>query len=319
MSLVVDAHMHVLPGADWFPAGLGGGIEKHWWREVRWRGAKATPEYYAQAAAEMPDPDASKALARMDEAGIDVSVTLPMDHGINFGDAGMVPIAEQNRISCALAAASEGRLVSFCGVDPRRPGAAELLRTAIEEWGAKGLKLYPTNGFAPDDPICHPLYDVVSEHGMPVLLHGGHSGRAQKSKYGHPMLVDAAAADYPDVPFIIGHSGRWEGWSREAFVVAVYKTNVLLDMSLWQHWAGPDEICRALLWLKDRVGLDRVLFGSDMVGVEVSWTLKQWTDQVRMLGELSKQHGGEITDEELALVLGGNAVRVMGIETGVAA
>jgi predicted TIM-barrel fold metal-dependent hydrolase len=313
--MIVDAHMHVLPGADWFPADLGAGTHKHWWREVRWRGEKSTPEYYAAAAAEMADPDGSKALARMDEAGIDVSVTLPMDHGWNFGDDGVVPIAEQNRISCEIAANSGGRIVSFCGVDPRRPGAAELLRTAIEEWGAKGLKLYPTNGFAPDDPILHPLYDIVAEYGMPVLLHGGHSGRRQKSKFGHPMLVDAAAADYPDVPFIIGHSGRWEGWSREAFIVAVYKTNVLLDMSLWQHWAGPDEICKTLLWLKDRVGLDRVLFGSDMVGVEVSWTLKQWTDQLRMMSELSKQHGGEITEEELALVMGGNAIRVMGIET----
>jgi predicted TIM-barrel fold metal-dependent hydrolase len=318
VSLVVDAHMHVIAAADWFPAELGGGADKHWWREVRWRGAKATPEYYAAAVAEMPDPDASKALARMDEAGIDVSVTLPMDHGINFGDAGMVPVAEQNRISCALASASGGRLVSFCGVDPRRPGAAALLRTAIEEWGARGLKLYPTNGFAPDDPICHPLYDVVAEHGLPVLLHGGHSGRRQKSKFGHPMLVDAAAADYPQVDFIIGHSGRWEGWAPEAFTIAVYKTNVVLDMSLWQHWAGPDEICRRLLWLKDRVGLDRVLFGSDMFGVEVSWTLREWTDQVRSFGELAKQHGGDIDDDELAGVLGLNAARLMRIESAVA-
>ena len=42
MSLVVDAHMHTVPSADWFPAGLGGGAEKHWWREVRWRGEKST-------------------------------------------------------------------------------------------------------------------------------------------------------------------------------------------------------------------------------------------------------------------------------------
>jgi predicted TIM-barrel fold metal-dependent hydrolase len=313
MSLVVDAHMHIVPSADWFPPGILG-AEKHWWREVRWRGEKTSPEYYAAAVAEMPDPDAAKTLARMDEAGIDVAVTLPMDHGINFGDEGMVPIAEQNRFSCEYAAMTGGRIVSFCGVDPRRPGAADLLRTAVDEWGAKGLKLYPTNGFAPDDPILHPLYDIVAERGLPVLLHGGHSGRRQKSKYGHPMLVDAAAADYPDVNFIIGHSGRWEGWSKEAFIVAVYKTNVLLDMSLWQHWAGPDEICKALLWLKDRVGLDRVMFGSDMIGIEVSWTLAQWIDQVRSFGELAKQHGGQITDEEMALVLGGNAVRVMGIE-----
>jgi uncharacterized protein len=313
MTQVIDAHMHCIAGADWFPPDYGG-AEKHWWREVRWRGEKKSLAYFEAALAEMPDPDGTKALARMDEASIDVSVTMPMDHGINFGDEGMVPIAEQNRISCGYAAATDGRIRSFAGVDPRRPGAADLIRTAIDEWGAIGLKLYPTNGFAPDDPIVYPLYDIVAERGLPVLLHGGHSGRRQKSKYGHPMLVDAAAADYPEVNFIIGHSARWEGWSKEAFTVAVYKTNVILDMSLWQHWASPDQICQGMLWLKDRVGLDRVVFGSDMAGIEVSWTLAEWANQIWSFEEISKQLGGEITEDELKLVMGGNAARLMALE-----
>jgi hypothetical protein len=313
LTLVVDAHMHAIAGADWFPTEFGG-AEQHWWREVRWRDEKTTLEYFEAAVAAMPDPDCSKVLARMDEAGIEVSVTMPMDHGVNFGDDGMLPIAEQNRISCGYAAATGGRVRSFCGVDPRRPGAADLLRTAVDEWGAKGLKLYPTNGFAPDDPICHPLYDIVAERGLPVLLHGGHSSRRQKSKFGHPVLVDSAAADYPEVNFIIGHSGRWEGWSKEAFAVAIFKTNVVLDMSLWQHWASSDQICSALLWLKDRVGLDR-----DMAGIEVSWTLAEWANQVRSFGEIAKQLGGEISAAELALVMGGNAERLMALEPPVGA
>jgi predicted TIM-barrel fold metal-dependent hydrolase len=318
VSFVVDAHMHAIAGSDWFPVEYGG-AENHWWREVRWRGEKKSREYFESALAEMPDPDGSKAVARLDEAGIDVCVTMPMDHGYSFGDECTISIEEMNRISCGFAAETGGRVRSFCGVDPRRPGAAELLRTAIDEWGARGLKLYPTNGFAPDDPVLHPLYDVVAERGLPVLLHGGHSGRRQKSKYGHPMLVDAAAADYPEVNFIIGHSGRWEGWSKEAFAVAIFKTNVILDMSLWQHWASPDEICRALLWLKDRVGLDRVVFASDMAGIEVSWTLKEWADQVWSFREISKQLGGEITQDELELVMGGNAARLMALEPPVGA
>ncbi|OJU83164.1 MAG: hypothetical protein BGO11_05220 [Solirubrobacterales bacterium 70-9] len=99
--------------------------------------------------------------------------------------------------------------------------------------------------------------------------------------------------------------------------MAIFKTNVILDMSLWQHWASPDEICKALLWLKDRVGLDRVVFASDMAGIEVSWTLKEWADQVWSFKEISKQLGGEITQEELELVMGGNAARLMALETPV--
>jgi predicted TIM-barrel fold metal-dependent hydrolase len=311
MSLVVDCHMHVIAGPDWFPADLAEGAAKHWWREVRWQGEKSDPEYFFRAAAKAIDPDGSKAIARMDEAGIDVGCMMPMDQGFRVGDQGLISIEEMNLRSCQIAEESGGRLISFCGVDPRRPSAAALLKRAIEEWGARGLKLYPTNGFYPDDPeLCYPLYDLVSEHGLPVLLHQGHSGRGQKSKFGHPMYVDSAAADYPVVPFVLGHSARWETWSDEAFSVAIYKTNVYLDMSLWQHWASPDEIVRKLLWLRDRVGIDRVMFGSDDAGIEVSWTLKEWVDQLRLFPELAKQHGSLLTQEELDRVMGLNAARL---------
>jgi uncharacterized protein len=309
----VDCHLHVIGALDWFPPDRG--AIHHWHREVRWRGEKALPDYFRQAAAEAPDPDGSKMLARMDEAGVDIACTMPMDHGYRVGDRGMVSVEEMNHQSCQIAAASGGRIFSFCGVDPRRTNAVALLRRAIEEWGARGLKLYPTNGFYPDDvELCYPLYDVVMEYGMPVLLHQGHSGRGQKSKFGHPMHVDAVAADYPELPIVLGHSGRWEGWSHEAFAVAIYKTNVHLDISLWQHWASPDEVCRQVLWLRDRVGIERVMFASDHAGIEVSWTLKEWVDQIRMLPELAKQHGGRFSDTELDLLLGGNAMRVYKLE-----
>jgi predicted TIM-barrel fold metal-dependent hydrolase len=311
MSLVVDCHMHVIAGENWFPSDLAEGAARHWWREVRWRDEKSDPEYFFRAAAGALDPDGSKAIARMDEAGVDISCTMPMDQGYRVGDTGLVSIEEMNQVSCEIAERSNGRIVSFCGVDPRRLGAARLLRTAIDVWGAKGLKLYPTNGFYPDDPeLCYPLYDVVADYGMPVLLHQGHSGRGQKSKYGHPMYVDSAAADYPEVNFVLGHSGRWETWLHEAVGVSIFKTNVYLDMSLWQHWASPDEICQKVLWLRDRVGIDRVMFGSDMAGIEVSWSLKEWVDQIKLFPELAKQHGSSLSEEELALLLGGNAARL---------
>ncbi|MBN9622018.1 MAG: hypothetical protein J0H06_03540, partial [Actinobacteria bacterium] len=54
-----------------------------------------------------------------------------------------------------------------------------------------------------------------------------------------------------------------------------------------------------------------------MAGIEVSWTLKEWADQVWSFKEISKQLGGEITQEELELVMGGNAARLMALETPV--
>ncbi len=100
-----------------------------------------------------------------------------------------------------------GRLYTFCGVNPRRPNALEILTTAVDQWGAIGLKLYSTNGFYPDDEkVVYPLYRFLQERDLPV----------------------------------------------------------------------------------------RILFGSDMAGIEVSLTLKQWVDQFRMLPEWAKQLGYRI-------------------------
>jgi hypothetical protein len=47
-----------------------------------------------------------------------------------------------------------------------------------------------------------------------------------------------------------------------------------------------------------------------MAGIEVSWTLKQWVDQIKTFPELAKQRGSSLSEHELAMLLGENAMRV---------
>ena len=311
MALVVDCHMHIME-PDWNPIDVAGGMADSWAKQVRWfEPPQSDEEYFMRAWAEGADGLGHKAVERADEAGVDVSVMMPMDHGVGLGEEGVIPIAEKNRLCAEAAKRHPGRLFTFCGVDPRRPDAVEILTRAVDEWGAIGLKLYPTNGFYPDDEeVVYPLYRVLAERDLPVLLHQGHSAGSHKSKYGHPVFVDSAAADFPDLRFVMGHSARFETWAHEALSVAIYKTNVHLDMSLWQHWISPDELVRKLVWMRDRIGADRVLFGSDMAGIEVSMTLKQWVDVFRMAPEWAKQLGYRISQEEIDMIMGENARRI---------
>lgn len=313
MALVVDCHMHLLE-PDWNPRDISQGMSQSWARQVRWFDPpKSDPAYLEQAQSEAWDGTGVKAVARMDDAGVDVSVMMPMDHGLLLGEEGVIPIAEKNRLCAQAARKHPGRLYTFCGVDPRRPDALSILTRAVDEWGALGLKLYPPNGFYPDDEQVYPLYRFCVERDIPVLLHQGHSAGHQKSKFAHPVHVDAAAADFPDLKLVLGHSGRLETWSAEALSVAIYKTNVFLDLSLWQHWISPDELVRKIVWMRDRIGPDRILFGSDMAGIEVSLTLRQWVNQFRMLPEWAKQLGYRVPADEIALILGENARRIYNI------
>ena len=308
--MIVDCHMHIRDD-DWNPQNLRMGMDNSWAKQVRWyEPPKSDPAYLTSIIPASADPTGDKAVARMDEAGVDVSVMMPMDHGFHLGEDGVIPIAEKNRLCAEAAKRHPGRLFTFCGVDPRRPDALEILTTAVDDWGAIGLKLYPTNGFYPDDPVVYPLYEFLRDRDLAVLLHQGHSAGRHKSKYGHPVHVDSAAADFPDLRFVFGHSARLETWAHEALSVAIYKTNVHLDLSLWQHWISPDELVRKIVWMRDRIGANRVLFGSDMGGIEVSLTLGQWVDQFRMVPECAKQLGFRISQDEIDLILGENARRI---------
>ena len=193
--------MHIR-GDDWNPVNLRSGMDASWARQVRWfEPPQSDPSYLHASVAQATDLSGDKAVARMDEAGVDASVMMPMDHGVGLGDEGVIPIEEKNRLCAEATKRHPGRLYTFCGVDPRRPNALEILRTAVEEWGAIGLKLYPTNGFYPDDEnLVYPLYRFLTERDLPVLLHQGHSAGRHKSKYGHPIYVDSAAADFPEPP-----------------------------------------------------------------------------------------------------------------------
>jgi len=309
--MIVDAHMHIFRAQDWNPPGQKAAWES-WARQVRWYDMplQQAHQRYLEAAQAVLDPDGSKTIARMDEAGVDVSVMMPMDRGLAHNDEGVVPIEEKNRGCYELTQMHPGRLYSFCGVDPRRPFAVDMLRWGLKEGGKKGLKLYPTAGFYPDDEICYPLYRTCVEHDVPVLLHQGHSGGRLKSKYGHPIHLDTVAADFPELRIILGHGARIETWCHEALSIAIYKTNVYIEISLWQHWLSVDQLLDQFIWIRDRIGIDRLLFGSDMTNMEVSMTLKEWVDIVKMLPEWAKQKGSRLSQQEIDLVLGGNAMRV---------
>jgi uncharacterized protein len=308
---VVDAHMHIFREPSWNPQNTAHNPDS-WIRQVRWfdQDLAEARERYAASVRDCWDPDGSKTIARMDDAGVDASVMMPMDRGLVLGDEGFIPIEKKNEGCYELTQKWPGRLFSFCGVDPRRPYARDLLIRGLTEWGMLGLKLYPTTGFYPDDEIVYPLYEACCEHDVPVLLHQGHSGGRLKSKYGHPIHIDSVAADFPDLKIIMGHGARLETWAREALSVAIYKTNVHIEISLWQHWGSVDELVRLFVWIRDRIGIDRLIFGSDMTNTEVSMSLKEWLETIAMFPEWAKQLGLRLTEEEISLVLGGNAKRI---------
>lgn len=201
--------------------------------------------------------------------------------------------------------ASEGHLIGFCSVDPRKGATAvrELRRCA--EAGFRGVKIHPvTGGFHLNNPDFYPVWGACQDLGLPLMVHtgttgigaGAPGGRGIKLKYGKVVPdLDDVAADFPDLPIIAAHFG-WP-WFLEALAVARHKRNVYIDLSGWAPKYLPAEV----LQYCNSVIPDKFVFGSDYPLLSPD----RWIAEFDQLG---------LKPEVRSRVLYGNACQLLGID-----
>jgi predicted TIM-barrel fold metal-dependent hydrolase len=300
--MVFDFHVHLWGGPEYMP-------DVFWqaFSRVRRRAGYADTDLWPQ----VWDPTGDKLVAALDAAGVGGAVIMPMDFGLALGEAGL-SIAEKNHRCADTAHRHPGRLVSFVGVDPRRPDAVELARQALTAWGARGLKLYPPTGFYPDDRSLYPMYELALGLDVPVAFHTGIAGYPLKGMCGHPKYIDAVAADFPALDIVMLHTSN-QCWAAEAIAFAALKPNLHLELSNWQDLAvlRPERFYQTLKHIITRVGADRLLFASDQSGLPRRLSYAGWVRIFADLPRTAPEHGFAVTPEEAALILEGNARRLL--------
>ena len=183
------------------------------------------------------------------------------------------------------------QFVGFASVDPHKGdrAIAEIER-AVRDLGLSGAKFHPgVQAFYPNDPRFAPLFQKISELGIPALFHTGTNGLGAgmpggggiKLDYTRPIYLDSLAADFPDLT-IIGAHPSWP-WEQEMIAILQHKPNVYNDLSGW----SPKYIPPALL--KEAAGRlnSKFLFGSDYPFIPPDRWLKDfealegWSDEAR--------------------------------------
>jgi hypothetical protein len=272
---------------------------------------EAPPDAIKQMLAHFWDPTGEKAIRFMDAVGIDRCTILVTDWGLGVGEP-EVPIEEQNKVCAQVAKRYPDRLIPFAGIDPRRKNAIELLKRCVEEWGMKGLKFHPDVGFFPDDRAFYPFYEKVSEYRIPILSHTGPMFGCLKSKYTQPVYLDAILADFPEINIIAAHMGFC--WWPEMTTIASVKPSLYGCLTGWQMEAQKDYVkfCQTLRSMMDRMGYDRILFGTDGPFVSPAFSTKDWIAAIRDLPKKAPA-GIVFTEEEVTGILGGNAAKLVGI------
>src|SRR4051812_165696 len=122
------------------------------------------------------------------------------------------------------AAASDGRLVPFCRLDPADDPLPEAERALGR--GARGIKLHPrAERFRLDDPRLEPVFALADERGLPVITHAGR---------GIPALGRDAleiTARHPDLRLILAHDAVCDlAW---IWRHAADHPNLLFDTAWW--------------------------------------------------------------------------------------
>lgn len=182
-------------------------------------------------------------LSFMDRSGIDRSIVLPVEPFST--SSGYVE-------ECA----GEPRLIPFASSCPGDDWEGRLHRAM--EAGCRGLKIHPIlQRIPPEDSFYFDLLEAYRKYGRPVITHTGafdyYVTPDPCSEYGCTPRFESLIAAFPDVPFILGHSGLFH--PEQAIELASRHESVYLETSF-----QPLKVVRQMLGV---AGRDRVMFGSD--------------------------------------------------------
>ena len=251
------------------------------------------------------DPTGEKHIAAMEEAGIDMTVLFAFDTGLMVGEP-KVPIEEQNKAVFAMASRYPKKIIPFVTTDPRRPNARDFVKKAVQEWGARGLKLHPGAGFSPESKETIALVETVARYDIPVLFHTGPSVPPTSSKYCDPMYLDEILLRFPEVNVIAAHMAY--GYRDILFSLGMNRPNLYTDLAAWQTTARDrqHDFAHAVKHAVAHFGPERVLFGTDNPYLWPVLPEPAYVQAVRDLAVTGPQET-RITEQDVQMILGDNA------------
>ena len=121
-------------------------------------------------------------IREMREANIVLATPLMMDlESASFKEKPEIPYRYQVKLVSELATEYAGKIMPFIMFDPHRKSASELVKTALEEMGFLGVKMYPPLGYHPDpssffndsevNHVLDEIYEYCESNSIPITTH----------------------------------------------------------------------------------------------------------------------------------------------------
>jgi predicted TIM-barrel fold metal-dependent hydrolase len=224
-------------------------------------------------------------LRAMDSAGVDRCCVFNIFHG----DA-----AFGNDETARFVAGHPDRFVGFAFVTPHYPEEMEReLTRAFDHLGMRGIKIYPPYYLrSVEDPIWEAVFAFAHGRKLPVISHTDGYDPIVSPNHGEAQMFVPWALKFPDARIVLGHAGNFRSGRQSSIAAARRAPNIFIEIcSSWREIGSIEELVAG-------AGEDRVLFGSDLPLMD------------------PRIHKGRvataaISDRAKALVLGGNAARLL--------
>ena len=225
-------------------------------------------------------------LLTMDECGIDRSVVLNI-------------VTRESQHESVLRFAKEidsERIISFGSVLPSSAYALEYVWKISDE-ELKGIKFHPPlQRFHPEDEQYFPIYDLARALNLILTFHVGFDPSYPNELKATPESMMKIAKNFPGLRIVAAHLGGLK-MAKEVLEVMAGQTDVFLDTA---YCSDPWLDAGLFKEIIKKHGADKILFGSDY-----PWHLpSREISLIRLL---------DISDEEKDLILGMNAVRLLGL------
>ena len=304
----IDIHAHLTPQCFWRATENGG----DWHTIKREQDAKGSEVAIVGGQRQMLPPRArwtpEQRLADMDSLGVDVHVVSPYVGFYNYELPAEVARATAQAINDEIADMARTRPERFAGLGTLpmqdvKASIAELERCMVK-LGLKGAEINDhINGRTLEEPEFRPFWKAAEQMGACIFFHqAGETLVAARSKRYHlpntignladravtfATLVFGGVMDaHPDLKIVLGHGGGYtcfgigrmdHGWQvrSEARVHITQPPSAYLRRFYYDCIVYDEP---ALRYLIDRVGVDRVVFGTDWpydmaLDWPVSWIL----------------------------------------------
>jgi uncharacterized protein len=254
-----------------------------------------------------------------DESDTDMLVAMPLPLTDLFKD-GLSPWER----CVELSQENPDRTVFWGTVNPLEgKRALDLMEVQVKEYGAKAFKFYNVRydygepfPWRMDDPkVAFPIYEKAQELGIDLIgVHKGVPLGPQPIEATHTWDMDGAAANFPDINFVIFHVGLpfidetcWQLVRYPNLYASIAATInfVVRSPRQFAEWLG-----KLMFWC----GEDKIIYGSEAPIWHPKWALDAFWD-FEIPQDLVEGYGyPQLTEQAKRKILGENLLRLSGMD-----